>query len=400
MQVKHKSRSPTNGQIIAVMMALILGSFGIGTGEFAIMGVLQEVAAGVNVSVTQAGNLISAYALGVVIGTPLSVLFVARFTRKSQLLLLIGWTLLGNIATTFATDYTTLLFARFAAGLPHGAYFGVASLVAATMFPVSNRGKAVGWIMVGITSATLIGNPLCTFIGQFVGWREVFGVISGIELIATVLIGLFLTRDRQGETSSPLKEMGALLNRQVWLTLGVGAIGFGGVFAVIGYIAPSLTNSSHMPASWLPYILFVFGMGMTIGNFAGGRSADKNLTLTIMLALGWSLFTMLVYTKLMTDPYFAFLGVFLIGTNMALVAPLQVRLMDVAGNAQTLAASLNHSALNLANAIGPWLVGMAINRNYGWASTGYIGAALSMVGACIFLISIQSEKTVGNAYAR
>ncbi|WP_290646759.1 MFS transporter [Aquabacterium sp.] len=382
------------------MMALILGSFGIGTGEFAIMGVLQDVATGINTPVTQAGNLISAYALGVVIGTPLSILFVARFPRKTQLLLLMAFAVLGNVATTFSPEYTSLLASRFAAGLPHGAYFGVASLVAANLFPPSQRGKAVGWIMLGITSATLVGNPMCTFIGQAAGWREVFGIISLIEVIAAVLIAVFLTRNEEEPASSPIKEFGALLNRQVWFTLAVGAIGFGGVFAVVGYVAPALTSAASMSPTLLPYVLLVFGLGMTAGNYVGGRSADKNLTATIMLALGWGLFTMLLYTKLMTNPYGAFLGIFLIGTNMALVAPLQVRLMDVAGNAQTLAASLNHSALNLANAIGPWLVGIAIDMKYGWESTGYIGAVLSAVGAAIFLVSLHSEKTMDSAYAR
>lgn len=379
-------------QKVAVMLAMLLGSFGIGTGEFAIMGVLQDVAADGGISVTQAGNLISAYAMGVVIGTPLSVLIVARFSRKAQLLTLIGWALLGNIATASSASYPLLLAARFASGLPHGAYFGVASLVAASMFSPSYRGKAVGWIMLGITTATLLGNPLSALIGQTMGWRMVFAAISGIELIATLLMILFLRQNDGESAGNPLAELGALANSQVWLTLAVGAIGFGGVFSVISYVAPALISTSELNPSWLPYILFTFGLGMTLGNYVGGRSADKNLILTIAAALAWSFVTMLLYTVLMHYPYGAFIGIFLVGTNMALVAPLQVRLMDVAENAQTLAASLNHSALNLANAIGPWLAGMAIDRNYGWEFTGYIGAILSLAGFVIFLGSLYANK--------
>lgn len=390
MNYGYASRTSTSSNVALIMVAMILGSFGVGTGEFAIMGLVPNVAQNVGISITQAGNLISAYALGVVIGTPLSVLLIAKFSRKSQLLMLIGWAVLGNLASSAAGNYDQLLLARFASGLPHGAYFGVASLVAASMVSASERGKAVGWIMLGITTATLVGNPVSTLVGQAVGWRWVFAIISGVELAAALLIAAFLRDTGREAASSPWNELGALANRQVWLTLGVGAIGFGGVFSVISYVAPALAGTSHLNATWVPYVLFAFGLGMMLGNAIGGRAADRNLLLTIAGALAWSCVVMLLYTVLMHQVYTAFLGVFLVGTNMALVAPLQVRLMDVAGDAQTLAASLNHSALNLANAIGPWLGGIAIDRGLGWASTGYVGALLSIGGGVIFMISAAS----------
>lgn len=308
MQIKSNAGYLGRSQIAAVMVAMILGSFGIGTGEFAIMGVLQDVATGIGTSVTQVGNLISAYALGVVIGTPLSVLVVARFSKKTQLLILIGWALLGNVATAGSDSYSFLLISRFSSGIPHGAYFGVASLVAASMFSASDRGKAVGLIMLGITTATLLGNPLAALIGKIAGWRLVFVIISAIELSAALLIVLFLANSDAESAGNPLNELGALVNSQVWLTLAVGAIGFGGVFSVISYVAPALTSTSNFNSSLLPYILFVFGLGMTLGNYVGGGSADKNLTVTIASSLAWSFVAMLLYTVLMKNTYTAFWG--------------------------------------------------------------------------------------------
>lgn len=385
--------------LAAVILSLVLASFGIGTGEFAVMGLLPEVVQGIGANITDGGHLISAYALGVVIGTPVAIIFVARLSRKTQLLLLLACTLIGNIATAFAPGYTTLLFARFAAGLPHGAFFGVASLLAASLVGPNDRGRAVGWIMLGITSATLVGNPLATYIGQRTDWRVAYLSITAIELVAFVLLAMVIRPSAKEVASSPLSELRALKNVQVWLTLGIGAIAFGGVFSVISYAAPALQSTAAMPAWAIPLVLFAFGIGMTIGNIVGGRAADKGVVATLIGTIVWSIFTMFAYRSLMYTTVGAFIGVFLVGTNMALVAPLQVRLMDVAGRAQTLAASLNHSALNLANALGPWLAGGAISRNYGWEATAYIGVALGLVGACLLAMSIIIERRTGLVYA-
>lgn len=385
--------------LAGVILSLILASFGIGTGEFAIMGLLPDVVQGISVDITDGGHLVSAYALGVVIGTPLAVIFVARLTRKTQLLLLLACTLIGNIATAFAPGYTSLWLARFAAGLPHGAFFGVASLLAASFVAPSDRGRAVGWIMLGITSATLVGNPLATYIGQHADWRVAYLSIATIELVAFLLLALVVRSNTQEAASNPLSELGALKNAQVWLTLGVGAIGFGGVFSVISYVTPALQATAAMPASAIPLVLFVFGIGMTIGNVVGGRAADKGVIATLVGAIAWCIFTMCAYSFLMHTTVGAYIGIFLVGTNMALVAPLQVRLMDVAGRAQTLAASLNHSALNLANALGPWLAGDAISRNYGWEATAYVGVVLGLVGASLLVTSIIIERRMGFPYA-
>lgn len=400
-----QSLNMCNGQpvtriaLAAAILSLILASFGIGTGEFAIMGLLPDVVQGINVGITDGGHLVSAYALGVVIGTPLAVIFVARLSRKTQLLLLLACTLIGNIATAFAPGFTTLWLARFAAGLPHGAFFGVASLLAASFVAPSDRGRAVGWIMLGITSATLLGNPLATYIGQHADWRTAYLSIAAIELVAFLLLALVIRPSTQEAVSSPLSELGALKNTQVWLTLGIGAIGFGGVFSVISYVAPALEATASISASAVPLVLFTFGIGMTVGNIVGGRAADKGVIATLVGAIAWCIFTMFAYSFLMHTTVGAYIGIFLIGTNMALVAPLQVRLMDVAGRAQTLAASLNHSALNLANAIGPWLAGVAISGDYGWEATAYVGVLLGLVGASLLIASIIVERRVGFRYA-
>jgi MFS transporter, DHA1 family, inner membrane transport protein len=376
----------------AAEAALAVGSFAIGTGEFAAMGFLPSVADGFGVAVPQAGHIISAYALGVVVGAPVFAVLGAKLARRDFLLLLMAIFGLGNIASGFAASLPMLIGLRFASGLPHGAFFGVASLVAAGMAGPGGRAKAVGRVMLGLTVATLLGTPLATWAGQLLGWRAAFALVGAIGLLGVALSSVFVPRDKPERGAGPLRELGALRNPQVWLTLGVGAIGFGGMFAVFTYITPTLVHVSGVPLAWVPAVLACFGAGMVLGNIFGPRFADRGLLPTIVGAIAWNAAVLALFSVAAHWAWTAVPFVLLIGTGFAAVPALQTRLMDVGRDAQTLAAALNHSALNIANAFGAWLGGAAISAGYGWASTGWIGALLALAGLAVFAVSVALDR--------
>jgi len=372
-------------------LALAVGGFGIGTGEFVMMGLLPDVASNFSVSIPAAGHIISAYALGVVVGAPLISVAAARWSRQRLLLALMTFFAVGNFVSALAPGYASLIGIRFLAGLPHGAYFGVASLVAASLVPVAERARAVGRMMLGLTGATLAGVPLATWLGQLFGWRAAYVLVGSIGVLTCVLISRFVPRDGPVEGASPARELGALSHKQVWLTLGVGSIGFGGVFCVYSYITPTLTQISGLPVRYVPFVLAVFGGGMILGNLLGAWLADRTLMRAIGALLMWNVIVLGTFSLVAPHAWMATVVVLLIGTGVAIVPALQVRLMDVAGDAQTLAAALNHSAFNIANALGAWLGGLAIAGGLGWASTGWVGALLALGGLFIFALSVAEE---------
>jgi MFS transporter, DHA1 family, inner membrane transport protein len=383
-------------------LALAIGGFGIGTGEFVMMGLLPDVAGNFSVSIPSAGHVISAYALGVVVGAPLISVAAARWSRWRLLLALMTFFAVGNFASALAPGYASLIAIRFLAGLPHGAYFGVASLVAASLVPVNERARAVGRMMLGLTGATLAGVPLATWLGQLFGWRAAYVLVGCIGVLSCVLISRCVPRAGPVEGASPARELSALSHKQVWLTLGVGSIGFGGLFCVYSYITPTLTEVSGLPVRYVPFVLAVFGCGMILGNLVGSWLADRALMRAIGALLIWNVIVLGTFSLAAPHAWMVVAVVLLIGTGVAIVPALQVRLMDVAGDAQTLAAALNHSAFNIANALGAWLGGLAIAGGLGWASTGWVGALLAVGGLIIFALSVAEEgrRERCNALAR
>ncbi|WEZ85030.1 MFS transporter [Rhizobium sp. 32-5/1] len=380
--------------------ALAAGGFGIGTGEFAIMGLLPQVADDFSVSVPSSGSVISAYAIGVVVGAPLIAVLAARFSRRDVLLALMALFALGNLASAVADSFGLLILARFLAGLPHGAYFGVAALVAAGMAAPNQRARAIGRVMMGLTVATLLGTPLAAWFGQALGWRAAFGIVGAISLLTVLLTWVYVPHDKANAAATPLKELGALGKVQVWLTLGICAVGCGGMFTVFTYITPALTEVAGVSLAAVPIMLSVFGAGMILGNIVGSRLADWSLLPAIGLALGFNLFAYVLFYFTMGNPVMAAINIFLIGGGFAVVPGIQTRLMDVAGEAQTLAAALSHSAFNIANALGAWLGGAAIAAGYGWTSTGLVGAILAVAGFGIFFTSVFLEGTPARRNAR
>lgn len=377
-----------------VHFALAVGGFAIGTTEFATMSLLRYFAHDLHVDEPTAGHVISAYALGVVVGAPIIAVLSARLPRRTLLIALMGLFALANGLSAAAPTYGWMLAFRFLSGLPHGAYFGIAMLVAASLVPTERRTQAVGRVLLGLTVATIVGVPLANWLGQAVGWRWGFGVVAVLALTCAALIALFAPHDRPDHGASPLRELGALKRAQVWLTLGTGAIGFGGLFAVYTYLGSTLVDVTGVVPARVPFVLAAFGVGMTAGNLFVPRFADRDLMPTAGALLVWSAVALALYPAASANYWAVIVDVLAIGIGGALGTVLQTRLMDVAGHAQSLAAALNHSAFNVANAIGPWLGGMAIAAGYGLTSTGYVGCALAIGGLAVWAISLAvPERT-------
>ncbi|AOF97298.1 MFS transporter [Sphingobium sp. RAC03] len=383
---------PHQAQPALVLFALAVGAFAIGTTEFAAMSLLPFFARDLGIDVPTAGHAISAYALGVVAGAPVIAAFGARLPRRHLLIGLMALFAIGNGLSALSPSYGWMLAFRFLSGVPHGAYFGVAALVAAKLVPIEKRAQAIARVMSGLTIATVLGVPVANWMGQALGWRSGFFVVTALAIATMTLVALYAPRDAGDPKASAARELTALAKPQVWLTLLTGAIGFGGLFAVYTYVASTMIEVTGVSEVWVPVILMIFGVGMTIGNLVAAWMADRALNRTVILVLLWSAGALALFPLMAGNIWTLSLIIFLIGAGGGLGTPLQARLMDVSGDAQTLAAALHHSAFNVANALGPWLGGMAIAAGYGLTSTGWIGAALALGGLVVFLLSIALQQ--------
>jgi DHA1 family inner membrane transport protein len=374
--------------VVVAVVALAIGGFAIGTTEFVTMGVLPDIAAGVGVDIPTAGHVISAYALGVVVGAPVIAALSARLPRRALLVGLMSALLVGNGLTAVAPGYRTLLVARFLSGLPHGAYFGVASLVAASLVAPHLRGRAVSSVLLGLAVAMLTGVPAATWLGQQLGWRSAYWVVV-VLAAATVAAVLAVVPSSPGNREATVRgELGALRRPQVLLTLLVGVVGFGGMFALYSYIAPVVTDVAHLSRGTVPAVLLVYGAGGVIGTALGGRLADLALFRSLVGSLVF--LGVLLAAVAVVSPWAPglFVGVFLVSIGASILAVcLQLRLMETAGDAQMLGAALNHSALNLANALGAWLGGLVIAAGLGYRAPSVVGAGLAAAGLIPLAVS-------------
>ncbi|ODC03965.1 MFS transporter [Terasakiispira papahanaumokuakeensis] len=375
-------------------LALALGGFGIGTGEFVIMGLMERVAHDFAIDVPDVGYAISSYALGVVVGAPIISALAARVPRKGLLITLMLLFAIGNFASIMAPGFWSFVALRFIAGLPHGAYFGVAALVAAAAVPVQERGRAIGRVMSGLSVAILLGAPLATWAGNLMGWQVAFAGVGVIALMTMVMVHFWVLRQPIDHQASPKREMTALIKPRVLSTLAIACMGCGGVFAVFSYVVPTLTAQAGMPQSLGPIVLAVFGVGTIIGNLLGGRLTDWNLLKAIPLMLGWCILVQSGFFFAANALWSGLLFVALVGTCIGVAPAMQTRLMDVAEDAQTMAASLNHAAFNMANALGAWLAGLTVKAGFEWSSTGWVGAGLALLGMLIFFASQAAERRV------
>jgi len=395
------SNSP-RGAAKWALLSLAVGSFGIGMTEFVVMGLLPDIAADVLTpawtadqadAIAQAGWLITLYALGVVVGAPLIAGSVARFPRHRVMVALALALTVFNALTIVLPTFELIAASRFLAGLPHGAYFGIGALVAADVLGPGNRAKGVAFVLTGLTLANVVGVPLGTFLGQLAGWRVAFMLVAGIFAAATVLIALFVP-PHPGEPGRTLRsELGVFRTVHVWLALGIGAIGFGGFFAIYSYVAPLVTQIAGSPAWVVPIVLVLMGLGMTVGNLVGGHLADIDLKRTLVGGLiGLALVLVLLA---LTAQWILALGFFVFATGFvsSVLSPtIQTRLMDVAGDNQSIAAALNHSALNIGNALGAFLGGAVIAAGFGFIAPAWVGVALALAGLVIALVSLRLER--------
>jgi DHA1 family inner membrane transport protein len=327
-----------------------------------------------------------------VIGAPLIAVAAARMSRRALLLTLMALFTVGNLASAAAPSLGWMIALRFVTGLPHGAYFGVAALVAASLVPVSRRTQTVGYVMMGLTVATLLGTPVMALFGEMLSWRVLFFTDSFIGALTVTLLWRYLPADRRHKDATVLRELAALTRPQVLLTLAVAAAGFGGMFSIVSYIAATATDFAKLPVTYVPVLMIVFGLGMNAGNLVGSRLADKSLMGTIGGMLAFNVVAMTAFGLTANNPVMLTAMTFLIGTGFAAAPAMQSRLMDVAREGQTLAAASVHSAFNIANALGAWLGGRMIAEGFGYPATGYVGAALSLFGLVVFAISWATEE--------
>ncbi|MGW3357262.1 MFS transporter [Streptomyces bungoensis] len=364
------------------LLALAVGAFGIGTTEFVMMGLLPDVADDLHVSIPTAGHLVSAYALGVVIGAPLLAAVTARMSRRTVLIALMALFVAGNALSALAPGYDSLLGARFVSGLPHGAFFGVGAVVATNMVAPERKARSVSLMFLGLTVANIAGVPAATLMGQHLGWRATFLGVSAIGLAAIASLAVLIPHDRAAAPAAGLRgEVAALRSLPVWLALGTTVAGFGALFAAYSYITPMLTGAAGFAATDVTLLLALFGVGATAGNLLGGRLADHSLRGTLFGGLTSLAAVLLLFPVLMRAEWSAAAAVTLLGTAAFVTgSPLQLMVMEKAAAGPSLASSANQAAFNLANAGGAWIGGLALAAGYGVTSPALAGAALAVLG--------------------
>ncbi len=370
--------------------------------EFVMMGLLPQIAQDLlpdlwqtsrEGAIAQSGVLISLYALGVVIGAPTIAGLVARFPRHRVMIGLALALTVFNALTVVLPSFGLVGASRLLAGLPHGAYFGIGALVAADVLGPGKRAKGVAFILTGLTIANVVGVPLGTYLGQQWGWRSAFMVVTVVFALATVCIAKFVPK-HPGDAGRTLRsELGVFRVGQVWLTLGIGAIGFGGFFAVYSYVAPLVTEVAGSPEWAVPIVLVIVGLGMTVGNLLGGYLADRDLRLTLLLGMAGLAVVLGMLALLSFQIVLLAALAFAVGLVSSVLSPaIQTRLMDVAGDNQSIAAAMNHSALNIGNSLGAFLGGAVIAVGWGFTAPAWVGAVLAVIGLAITAFALRVER--------
>ncbi|MHA7113343.1 MFS transporter [Pseudomonas promysalinigenes] len=368
------------------LVALAIGAFGIGVTEFAPMGMLPGIAADLGVSIPAAGLLVSAYALGVLIGAPLMTLATGKIPRRYLLIGLMAIFTLGNVMSAMATDYQSLLLARVVTSLNHGAFFGVGSVVAASVVPPDKRAGAVAAMFMGLTLATIGGVPLATWFGELLGWRTAFWGIAGLGLVAMASLWFALPDVPLPKSAGVMAEIRVLGRGPVLAALALTVVGSSAMFTVFTYIAPILHSQAQASTSFITAMLVLFGIGLTLGNVWGGKAADRSVDRTLIVSLLVLIAVLLVLPATFGWSLPTALAILLWGiASFALVPPLQMRVMDAAKDAPNLASAVNIGAFNLGNAIGAALGGAVINAGLGYSAVAFAGASMAALGLVLTL---------------
>ncbi|CAD6533980.1 Putative transporter AraJ [Paraburkholderia hiiakae] len=372
------------------LFALSLGSFCIGTSEFASMGILQLFASDLGISIPRATHAVTAYAVGVVIGAPVMTLVAARLNRRTLLLILMAMFVVGNLLSAAATHIATLAVGRFISGLPQGAYFGAGAFVASYIVGPGASGKAFAFVMGGLTIATIFGSPLATFLGQTLGWRETYVAVGMLAMLALAALWAWLPVNEALDGGPLRQELAALRKPSVWIMMTVAGLGVGSIFAVYTFIGPFVTEVASLNASAIPLALALFGIGMTVGNAAGGRIADTHDALGLILGFGSALAVLALLGLFGSSVWVLMLSLFGVGaTMMGAIPTIQVRLTRLAPEAATLMGAMNLAALNVANALGAWAGGMTIGAGLGLLSAVWAGFALTLAGLLVFVVTLS-----------
>jgi DHA1 family inner membrane transport protein len=379
------------------LLALSVGAFGIGVTEFAPMGLLPVIAGDLHVSIPAAGLLISAYALGVMIGAPLMTLTTGRVPRRTLLIALAGIFTLGNLLAAMSTGYGMLLVARIVTSFNHGAFFGVGSIVAAGLVPPQRRAGAVAAMFMGLTIANVVGVPLATWAGEHLGWRMSFLGISGLGVATMVALRLTLPVLHAPTGGNAMAELRVLTRGRVLGALALTVVGSSAMFTVFTYIAPILRDATHASLGFVTAMLVTYGLGLTAGNWLGGRFADRSVDRTLIITLASLAIILVAFAMLMPFAAPTAILVFLWGVaSFALVPPLQVRVMAAAADAPNLASSVNIGAFNLGNAIGAALGGGVIAAGWGYPAVALAGAAAAALGLGATLMAGWQSRSRGS----
>ncbi|MCL2516728.1 MAG: MFS transporter [Microbacteriaceae bacterium] len=392
------------------LVALALGGFAIGSTEFVAMGLLPDIAHAMlpglwarshDQANAHAGLMVSAYAFGVVVGAPTIAATTAKLPRKKLLMWLLLAFTLATVAAALAPNFPSLLLFRFICGLPHGAYFGIAALVAARLMGEGKRGAGIAFVLTGLTVANIVGVPVITWVGESFGWRVAYGVVAALFALTFLAVGLAVPAMPGNPHQTVRKELTAFRHPQLWLAIGMGGIGFGGFFALYTYVAPLVTDLAGLPQQpFVPLALVLCGSGMFVGNLIGGHFSDRS----VMKTITWSfiaLTIMLAFTAAFARvPALLLIGVFLVGASASAVSPaVQGRLIDVAHDAQSIAAALHHSAFNMGNSLGAYLGGVVVALGLGYRAPIWLGVGLTIAGILITFIAYRLERRTGRLRA-
>jgi DHA1 family inner membrane transport protein len=379
---------PAPARAHLAIASLAVGGFAIGTSEFVTMGLLPQIARGTDVGIATAGHFVSAYALGVVVGAPLIAVLAARLPRKGLLMGLMAFFAVAHVGTLLADSYGALMAVRFLSGLPHGAFFGIGSVVAAGLVEHDRRTWAVAMILGGLGVANVVGVPLSTVLGQRVAWEAPYVLVGGIGLLTVFALARWLPHQPPSGDESMRGELRALHRLQVWLALLIGTVGFGGMFAMYSFITPTMTELAGLDEDLIPWVLAVYGVGMVTGMLVSGRLARFGLLRGIAAVLGLIAVLLALFGAAASTLWLAIAFVYVLGVLPSILVPLlQTRLMDVAHEGQGLAAALNHSTLNTANALGAWLGSIVLTWGWGYGAPSLVGAALAALGVLVTLVS-------------
>ncbi|WP_229730993.1 MFS transporter [Microbacterium faecale] len=392
----------SRGAATMALLSMAIGAFGIGMTEFVSMGLLPGIAddllptlmaAHPEEGIARAGILISLYALGVVVGAPTIAAIVTRYPRNRVMILLIAALLVGNLLTVIAPTFELAAATRFLSGLPHGAYFGMTTIVASEILGASRRGWGVAMVMTGLTVANVVGVPGGTFLGQHLGWRAAYAVVVLVFVLALIMCARHIPARPGDRGRSFLQELGIFRIPQVWMTVLLGAVGFGAFFSIYSYIATLMTEAAGGPEWAVPIALMSIGLGMVFGNVLGGRLADISVERTLLFGLCAVAVGSALVGALSAWPVALVIALFVFGVLSQITVPsVQLRLLDVAGSYQSIGAALNHSALNIGNSVGAAFGGVVIAAGFGYAAPAWLGVVLSVAGVGIAAWSLALDR--------